>query len=123
MKKMTIIEVPKDSSSLGILNEFLIAFCTSRASAQTSDEILLGKAWTNKGKHYFRMSDFMQYLERNRFRDVKVNRVTTFLKKDLLGETKYINIKGKGCRCWVIPEFGKQTEEFDAIEIEDTQAF
>lgn len=120
LDSVVIIEAPMDASTSGQLIEHLERFCTSRVQAQNRDEMLLGKPWHNEKKHYFRMADFMAYLERNHFREFKVNKVTSILKELLKAEHGFFILKGKGVNVWIVPEFQSQTEPHDVPEFENT---
>jgi hypothetical protein len=104
MENLTIIEVSNDMSPQGQLLEHVDRFCTGRVVAKTADEILLGKPWTNNGRHYFRVSDLIQFLERQRFKYDGMRWLCKTLKNNG-GEHKFLNIKGKGVNLWSIPEF------------------
>jgi len=122
LENVTIIIAPKDASPKGMLFEHLEYYCTGRAQAKTKEEILMGKPWTDKGKHYFRLLDFMSYLERMRFKEFKVGKISSMLKENG-GESKPVNLKGKFLNLWAIPEFAKQTENFDLAKIEGNHVF
>lgn len=120
---VVIIEAPRDASPSGQLIDLLERFCTSRVQAQNRDEILLGKPWNSNGKHYFRMSDFMAYLERNHFREFKVNKITSIFKEQLNAGHDFFVLKGKGVNVWAVPEFTQQAEPHDVPDFEDTVPF
>ncbi len=61
LDSVSIIEVSQDVSIQGQFMELLESFCTERAQAQSRDEILLGKPWTEEGKTYFRLKDLIDY--------------------------------------------------------------
>lgn len=120
---VTIIEAPIDASPRGMLLEYLERFCLSRAQARNRDELLLGKPWTDDGMHYFRIMDFIQFLERQRFKEFKVNKICSIL-KEIGGEHAFLKIKGKGLNVWKVPEFSKQVEPFDVPNYEgDEEVF
>ncbi len=112
MDSVQVIEAPVDASSSGQLMELLERFCTQKAQAQTDDEILLGRPMTKDNKHYFRLSDFMAYLERHHFREFKVHQVTHIIRGNN-GEHTFRNLKGRGINVWTLPEFRSQTEPFN----------
>ena len=120
---VVVIEAPQDASPSGQLIEHLERFCTSRVQAQNRDEILLGKPWNSDKKHYFRMADFMAYLERNHFREFKVNKITSIFKEQLKAGHDFFLLKGKGVNVWSVPEFSQQTEGHDVPEFEDNMPF
>lgn len=104
MENVTVIEVSKDMSPAGQLLEAVDRFCTGRAVAKTQDEILLGKPWTNGGRHYFRISDLLAFLDRIRFKSEGMRWLCKVL-RDHGGKHEFFNVKGKGVNAWSIPEF------------------
>lgn len=117
-EQVQIIEAPKDISAEGQLENYLERFCTSRSAARDKDEILMGKPWTDGGKHHFRISDFLMFLERNHYRDLPRNRISSHLKEMGSGHT-FLRLKGKGVNLWTIPEFETQKEKFDLTELKE----
>jgi len=111
-ESLTVIEAPADASAVGQLFELVERFCTSRVQALSKDEILLGKPWTEDGKHYFRISDLMAFFDRQHFRDFKVYQVTSCLKQRG-AEHHFWNMKGKGVNLWSIAAFQKQEEGYE----------
>lgn len=116
-ENLTIVEAPIDASPVGQLFEHIERFCTGRVQAKTRDELLLGKPWTDDGRHYFRVADLMSYLDRLHFREYRVHQVTAVLKGNE-AEHHFFNCKGKGVNCWSIPEFEKHEENFDVPKLE-----
>lgn len=113
LEQVTVVEMPVELTSSGILKRHLEDFCTSRAQAQNKEEILTGKPWTDNGYHFFRMSDFMDYLERRKFRELNLSEIGMWF-REWKAEKKFMNLKGKGCTLTVVPEFkGQQVEKFD----------
>lgn len=100
-KKTMIIEMPDDASPEGQLMEYLHAFCHGKARARTREEMLLGKPWYDEVDEttYFRIGDFMSYLERHHFREFKVNKIASILQTRGLTK-KFFNLKGKGLNAW-----------------------
>ncbi len=122
LEVVTIIEAPFDASPRGMLFQYLEMFCTARAQAMNKDEILLGKPWTFENFHYFRIIDFMSFLERNRFKDFKVNHICSILKEHGSEHIFYV-LKGKGVNVWKVPEFAQQTEAFETPDFEKEEVF
>ena len=118
LDSLTVVEVPKESSTEGHFMELLEAFCTERP-ARERDELLLHKPWTDKNKTYFRLADLMEYLHRHNFKEYQRNRLTSKLKQ-LNGEPYFFNIKGKGINVWYIDEFVAQDEEHDLPNFDDS---
>lgn len=113
LENVAVVDAPEDASPQGLLLEYVEKFCTQRAQAKTREEIHLGKPFLELGTHYFRMSDLLAYLERNKFREFKSNQIASILKNQLAGEPKFFRTKGKGINCWGIPEYFVDNKELD----------
>jgi hypothetical protein len=112
LEDVIVVEVPKDATPIGQLWSYLEDFCTSKVQGKTHDELLLGKPWTNDGKTFFRMKDFLAYLDRVKFRLFTMNHIAMHL-KEWGAEKSFFNVRGKGVNCYSIKEFSnKQTEPF-----------
>ena len=118
LDSLTIVEVPKESSTEGHFLELLETFCTERP-AREKDELLLHKPWTENGRTYFRLADLMEYLHRHNFKDYPRNKLTAKLKQ-MEGSPHFFNIKGKGVNVWCITEFVAQTESHDLPEFNES---
>lgn len=110
MEGMTVIAAPLDASAVGQLLLLLDQFCTSKVQARVKEEILLGKPWLNEGRHYFRLSDFMQFLDRKKFKEFKVSKIAQVL-RDAGAEHQFMKLRGKGVNVWSVRQFERQTEE------------
>lgn len=122
LETVNIVEVPVEATPYGLLMNHLEAFCTSRVTARTSDEILMGKPWINNDEVHFRIADFLAYLARVKFneKELGLNRIAFYL-KELKGYRKqFHNIRGKGANCYVIPTstFKFQQESFEPPTID-----
>ena len=117
LDSLTVVEVPKESSTEGHFLELLETFCTERP-AREKDELLLHKPWTENEKTYFRLADLMEYLHRNNFKDYPRNKLTAKLKQ-MDGKPHFFNIKGRGVNVWYIHEFISQTESHDLPEFNE----
>ncbi len=107
LEDVVLIEVPKEATPRGQLLQHLEDFCTNRVQAKESDELLLGKPWLHEKRHYFRLKDFLSYLERARFKDFPINYITMVI-RDMKAQKHFMNLKGRGCNCFSIPEFKRQ---------------
>ncbi len=114
LEQVIEIEIPFESTPIGILHQYLVEFCTSRVAGKIMDDLILGKPFTEKGRHYFRVKDFLDYLERQRFRLLPLNQITNYL-KELRTQHHFMVLRGKGMNIYSIEEFRdtKQTQPFD----------
>tara|TARA_R110002020_G_scaffold213289_3_gene420020 strand:+ start:7638 stop:9149 length:1512 start_codon:yes stop_codon:yes gene_type:complete len=118
LDNVTLIEVPQDASIDGQFQDLLESFCTDRAQAQTKEEILLGKPFTEEGRTYFRLSDLESYLQRHNFRYFSRPKITARL-RDLGADHSGQNLKGRFVNLWGIPSFHIQTDPFNLPDFTD----
>ena len=110
LENLTIIEMPKDASTVGYFEELLEIFCTDRP-ARERDELLMRKAWTHEGRTYFKLGALLDFLHRRNFKEYPRNKLSAKL-KFMGGKPHFFNLKGKGVNVWHIPEFDVQKESF-----------
>lgn len=108
LENVVIIQASMDSSPRGQLNEFLEQFL-QKAQANDKSELLIGRPWLHEARIYFKLSNFIQYLDRQNFKEFKSNKIASLL-RDRGGDNHFFNIKGRGCNCWSIPDFQRRTE-------------
>ena len=118
MAKVTLVEVTPDSSNKGRLWELCERFCTGSSSSDVMEDLLRGHAVTLNEKTMFRINDFIEFLDKHRFREFKLHEVTAHL-KDRGAKHEAKKIKGKHVNIWIIPEFERQKEEFTEPNIEE----
>ncbi len=107
---VTIVEMPKEATPEGQVWLALDDFCTSRVQGKEPGDLLLGKPFTKNKLTYFRLKDFMAFLERNKFKDWGLRHVANFIRKSG-GENVQFNVKGKCVQAYSIPEFSKHENE------------
>lgn len=78
---VTIIEIPEDASAGGILMFHLEQFCTEFGQARDWPNILEGLPFCDGEQHYFRMPDFMKYLQRQKFNDLDKSEIANIFRK------------------------------------------
>jgi hypothetical protein len=110
LENVEVIDAPSDATPRGQLLEMIEKFCTQRAQALVKDEIRLGKPFTEGGRHFFTVAALTAFLERHKFKDFKLNEVTSYLKNDLRANHHFSNFRGRGINYWSITEFGKQDD-------------
>lgn len=118
LSEVTEITVPEDATPAGQLWQHLEDFCTSRVQAKTADEILLGKPWLHNGEYFFRIRDFLAYLERQKFKAMPLHHVSRCFNDWEIGK-KFWNLRGKGTNTYVIQQvkFEKQMTSFEIEEL------
>lgn len=114
LEHVTVIEMPLDLTPAGILRRHLEEFCNGRVQAAALEEILAGKPYTDDGYTSFRMSDFLDYLERRRYKELPMSEIGMWM-REWRAEKKFLRIKGKGMTLTVIPSFTNQQTEKLAV--------
>jgi hypothetical protein len=127
MEGVSIVEVSEDMNPVGQFLEQLERFCAGRVQARTQDEILLGKPWLNGERHYFRISDLIAFLERNRFKHEGTKWIFKIL-RDHGGRHDFFVIKmgeskKKGVNVWSVPEFTYRTDKYPLPKQENEEPF
>lgn len=115
-KELVIKQLAPDAGPEGRMWIHLSEFCTGKSRARVRDEMLLGKPWHDEDRTYFRSTDFMKYLDQQRFRELESSEIVQAL-KTRGSKHHHFNLKGKHVTCWSIPSFDSQTEGFDPIEV------
>jgi hypothetical protein len=100
----TPIEAPPEASATGELEYYLKQFCTVQAQAETREEILTGKPFTEDGVTYFRSADFKKYLESQHFRAITGPRLYTHL-RTIGVDHKQMRVADEMVRVWSVAEF------------------
>ena len=118
LDNVTLIDVPPDASIEGQFSDLVESFCTDRAQAQTREEILLGKPYTEEGKTFFRLSDLEAYLQRHNFRYFPRPKITARL-RDMSAVHQGVNIKGRFVNLWGLPAFSVQYDPFDLPDFKE----
>lgn len=67
LKNVVVQDAPDEASQDGQFKMLLLEFCTERAKAETRDQILSDKVYTEKGYHYFAGNAFLKFLAFNGF--------------------------------------------------------
>lgn len=114
LDNVEVLTAPEDAGPEGQFTAHLEAFCTSRVTANSFDELLLGKPYVDAdaGRTFLRSTDLIRYLEQQKFRDFNERQIWATLRK-IGGDHVQRTIKGKCITAWSIPSFNKQTEDFD----------
>jgi hypothetical protein len=128
-KMATALKIPvsSDGSVSGQFLAHLQEFCTGRTQAQTRDELLLRKPWTEAlpekndktqkeeviTRTYFRLVDLHSYLIRNKFTHYSNTGQIVAELRSINGIHKFWKLKNKGINTWGIPAFDDQDSEHE----------
>lgn len=111
------IEVPPELTNKGQFNELLESFCTGRVQAQSAEELVLNKPFTEDGVVYFKLDALMDFLKSKGFTQYTRGQVQERIKELNNGEasttTKSFRDKAgkpKSVRVWFVPEFSPDVE-------------
>ena len=123
------INVPEELTYKGQFVSLLETYCTGRVQAQTFEEIMLGKPFTEteESKTYFRLESLMEFMRQKKFDNYTRAQVQERLKEINNGDSSSIkNFKTstgawKSVRVWNIPEFTSEIE-VEPVKIESGEA-
>ncbi len=104
MEKVSRIEVAEDTTELGAFREVLEEFCTNRTQGSRPEDMFSKRAyWSEEeGRFYFRIQDLQKQVEKT---GTKMGRNAIASKlRDLGGDKKFFNVKGKGLNTWWIKD-------------------
>jgi hypothetical protein len=122
LDSIEIIEAPDDAGPHGQFLNLLESFL-ARPNARVKEEMLLGKHWFGDEPEqardgtiaifaYFRSTDFIGYLQKQRFYNYKGHEIWAVLRQ-IGAEHKQFNVKAKCINVWGIPLTNQQQEAFD----------
>ena len=109
---VNVVDMPVDASPAGQLIEHLETFCTNRAASTEQDGLLTGKPWKYDNRIYFRIRDFLAFLDRVKFTYFKQHKIIAILKENG-AKHKAFNIKGRCVNTWHIPEFVRMVGQYE----------
>jgi len=113
MEDVVLIDAPVEAGNLGHFLELLEEFLTNRYVGKTRDDLTLGKPWYDEesGRHYFRLGDLMQHLERSNFRAPGWGRNSVSQRVVERGGKHFFNIRGKGVSVFYVEKLGREAAE------------
>ena len=118
MEKCNEIQVPEELTYKGQFISILETYCTGRVQAQTFEEIMLGKPYTEveEQRTYFRLESLMEFMRQKKFDSYTRAQVQERLKELNNGDSSSIKNfktssgKWKTVRVWWIPEISSEVE-------------
>jgi hypothetical protein len=122
------IAVPQELTYKGQFLSYLELFCTGRVQAQSFEEVVIGKPYTDveDARTFFKLDALMEFLRNRKFDNYTRAQVQERLKEINNGDSslvkKFQNSQGKwkSVRVWWIPEFGGEVE-IKPITIEEEE--
>ena len=123
LKHAVQLEVPRELTVDGQFYDLLETFCTSRIRAQSSEELFMGKPWTEDGKTMFMINGLMEFLRQRNFVSFTRAQIQERLKK--LNDNEECNghknlRKPDGgrttLRVWWVPAFEGVEEQTEVAE-------
>ena len=123
LKHAVQLEVPRELTVDGQFYDLLEMFCTSRIRAQSSEELFMGKPWTEDGKTMFMINGLMEFLRQRNFVSFTRAQIQERLKK--LNDNEECNghknlRKPDGgrttLRVWWVPAFEGVEEQTEVAE-------
>ena len=123
LKHAVQLEVPRELTVDGQFYDLLETFCTSRIRAQSSEELFMGKPWTEDGKTMFMINGLMEFLRQRNFTSFTRAQIQERLKK--LNDNQECNghknlRKPDGgrttLRVWWVPAFEGVEEQVEVAE-------
>ena len=112
----TVEEVPAPEDA-GLKGQFMFLvekFCTARSKADSMEEILMDKVFSDKGRTYFQSSALLAFLDQHRFK-ITAKGAWAMLREDG-AEDAVFAIGGKKCKAWSIPEITDANITFDTAK-------
>jgi len=104
LKQASVVEAPQDASVVGELQYHLRQFCTVYPQAETREEVLVGKPFTEEGHTLFRAADFKRYLESQHFRSLNGHRLYAELRTLGLSHRQFW-VAEQNITVWTVPAF------------------
>ena len=123
LKHAVQLEVPRELTVDGQFYDLLETFCTSRIRAQSSEELFMGKPWTEDGKTMFMINGLMEFLRQRNFSSFTRAQIQERLKKLNNNEEcnghKNLRKPDGGrttLRVWWVPAFEGVEEQVEGAE-------
>ena len=120
LRTATPLEAPPEASPGGELEYYLQQFCTVQAQAETREEVITGKPFTEDGWTYFRSADFKKYLESQHFRALSGPRLYAYL-RNVGVDHKQIRIGEGNVRVWFIKQFKNAPVDVPPRSVKDEE--
>ena len=114
--------MPKEIRKEGRFTSLLEQFLDDQGAAMDIDEILMGKAWFDEGRAYFKTDALQTFLEKKRFKDFTTTQITASI-RELGGGYTRKKVKNKTTFMWFVPHIQKEEEPFTLPKLEERTPF
>ena len=109
MQELHVVEIPREATPTGMLEQMFIDFCSLRASDDNPECLVRGLIYNANGMHHFRIHDFTNFLERNRFFHFAQNKVISLL-REFGCHTKTVSVNKRSIKVYFVPYFYTKEE-------------
>jgi len=118
LKEVTEVPIPFEATVKGQVWHNLEDFLTGRVQAKVVDDLAFGKPYYHNGFYYFRHRDFLDYLDRKKWRGCPPHSIAVYF-NEWGFEKKFWNVKGKGINTYVVGDdkFNKIAGKMDVPAI------
>jgi len=122
LQGVEIIEMPKEVRKEGRFEQHLDNFINDQGKAMNIEEILIGKAWAEEGKIFFKMSSLEEYLQKKRFFEFTTTQMGARIKQLGGGDTRK-RVRGKVVYMWYVPDQSGEEVNLDLPSMKETIPF
>ncbi len=122
LQSVEIIEMPKEVRKEGRFEQHLDNFINDQGKALNIEEILIGKAWSEDGKIYFKMSSLEEYLMKKRFTEFTTTQMGARIKQIGGGDTRK-RVRGRLVYMWYVPDQEKEEVNLDLPSMKEEIPF
>ena len=121
LEDQIIVEVPVDAGPKGQFLTHLEQFLELRKKADREEDLLDNKPYQRNGKVYFRSQALIEFLERQKFRDVSVHGMGVWsqIRREGGGFTQ-VKVAGKDLDVWWLPV--PENEQTEDLPLKDQDA-
>lgn len=120
----SVVEVAEEDKPKYDLLRMLDEFCTGRSQTTEKQEIMIGRVYYDEGEeaNYFRLNDFIDYLNRKRWYKYDQNDIIAIFSELGLKRSR-LRIKGNNSiesRPWVWRYAGERLMEIEPVKVEES---
>lgn len=101
LETLEIVPADPDATPTGRLKNLLIDFCLGTSPGKSKRDLMRGKIYTTKGRHYFLLNSFYEFLEKRNYKELPKNKVLSLI-KELGAFQKTVRIEKESRTVWSI---------------------